>query len=283
MRSMLRRCILHLAVVTPIFLGVQESQAGDIPSFPEIIAHRGSSYTAPENTMAAVHLAWEQNVHTVEVDVYLTLDNQVVCLHDSTLKRTAGVDKRVEDCTWDEIKDLDVGSWKGPQYAGETIPLIEDVIATIPEGKRLFIDIKSGPAIVPPLKAIIEASGKQDQIVIIAFSYDTLVAFREAMPDITLKWLVNSEDYPTKIAQAVEAGFNALNSSHPGVTREFVLASQEAGMELFVWTVNDIEIAKRMKEIGVAGITTDIPDRLIEEFYFSTQESADLEQADSTL
>jgi glycerophosphoryl diester phosphodiesterase len=204
---------------------------------PEIVAHRGSSYIAPENTMAAYNLAWDQGSHGVEVDVYLTVDKRIVCIHDSNLKRTTGVDKSVESCTWDEIKDLDAGSWKGSQWAGERIPLLEDAIASIPYGHRLFIELKTGPTIVPYLQPLIENSGKRERIVVITFNYGSAVAVREAMPDIPVMWLVSSIDYSTLINQAVAAGFLGLDASYATVNRDYVNAARAAGLEVYAWTI----------------------------------------------
>jgi len=234
---------------------------------PEIIAHRGSSYIAPENTMAAFNLAWEQGSHGVELDVYLTLDKKIVCLHDSNLKRTTGLDKSVESCTWDEIKDLDAGSWKGSEWAGEPIPLLEDAIASIPYGRRLFIELKTGPTIVPYLQPLIEESGKRERIVVITFNYGSAVATREAMPDIPVMWLVSSADYSSLISQAVEAGFLGLDASYGSINQNYVTAAHEAGLEVYAWTINSAATAQAMVDIGVTGITTDRPDLMLSELF----------------
>lgn len=234
---------------------------------PEIIAHRGSSYIAPENTMAAFNLAWEQGSHGVELDVYLTVDKRIVCLHDSNLKRTTGVDKNVELCTWDEIKELDAGSWKGSQWSGEPIPLLEDAIASIPYGRRLFIELKSDSSIVPYLQPLIENSGKRERIVVITFNYGAAVVVREAMPDIPVMWLVSSLDYLNLINQAVAAGFVGLDASYASVTRSYVTAARGAGLEVYAWTINNAAIARALVGLGVTGITTDRPDLMLSELF----------------
>src|SRR5687767_15370020 len=107
----------------------------------EIIAHRGASYDAPENTMAAFRLGWEQQADANELDIYLTKDGKIILLHDKAIKRTTGVEGRPEELTLEELRKLDAGSWKGPKWAGEKLPLLDEVLATIPAGKRVFIEI----------------------------------------------------------------------------------------------------------------------------------------------
>ncbi len=125
----------------------------------ELIGHRGASFDAPENTLAAFRLAWEEGADGVEGDYRLTLDGEIVCLHDPTTRRTAGINLAVAKATLAQLRELDVGSWKGEQWAGEPIPTLREVIATVPPGKRLFIELKSGPEILLPLAAILAESG----------------------------------------------------------------------------------------------------------------------------
>src|SRR5262245_58707114 len=102
----------------------------------EIIAHRGSSFSAPENTLAAVRLGWRQGADAAEGDFRLTADGQIVCVHDKTFKRTAGIDHPVAEMTLAEIERLDAGSWKSPEFAGERVPTLDQLLATVPERKR---------------------------------------------------------------------------------------------------------------------------------------------------
>src|SRR5690606_25135252 len=100
----------------------------------EVIAHRGASHDAPENTLAAVNLAWEMGADAVEFDVHLTSDGHLVSIHDKDTKRVAGTKKVVAETTLAEVQELDVGTWKDGAFAGETSPSIDAVLATIPTG-----------------------------------------------------------------------------------------------------------------------------------------------------
>ncbi|MCC5876229.1 MAG: glycerophosphodiester phosphodiesterase [Candidatus Sumerlaeia bacterium] len=244
---------------------------------PMIIAHRGASAYAPENTVASAVLAWRMNSHAVEIDVYMTTDNKIVVMHDYNAERTTGVDIKMFEATWDDLRHLDAGSWKNIAFTGEPIPLLEDIIDTMPEGGKLFIEIKyHGAEIVPHLKKVMEESGRLDDLIVIGFTFETMRAMREAMPDVPIKWLVypRQDDEgkiipisPDDIRRAAEAKFTSMNVAHTGVTPELVELSHELGMDVYVWTVNDVEIARRMVDLGVVGITTDVPDVMLREFH----------------
>lgn len=239
-----------------------------------IIAHRGASFVAPENTVAAYKLAWEMGADAAETDVYLTKDNRVVCLHDASLKRTAGVDRKIGDVTFAELEGMDAGSWKGAQYAGEPVPLLSDVLATIPEGKHFFLEIKDGPAIVPFVKEIVEASPRREQVTIIGFSKETMDAVHAAMPEVPVLWLLgaekgsNGEFLPipaARLKEALDAGFAGLNVSFKGVSPELLAECREQNAPLYVWTVDDPVVAKELVGKGVVGVTTNKPDLMLEE------------------
>ena len=110
----------------------------------EIVAHRGASFDAPENTLAAFRLAWEQGADAVEGDFYLTADQQIVCLHDKDTKRTAPnqTSRVVSKSTLAELQQLDVGSWKAEKYKGEKIPTLQEVLKVIPANKKILIEIE---------------------------------------------------------------------------------------------------------------------------------------------
>ena len=155
----------------------------------ELIGHRGASHDAPENTLAAFRLAWEQGADGIEGDFRLTRDGEIVCLHDPTTRRTAGVRLSVADATLAQLRELDVGSWKGEQWAGEPIPTLREVIGTVPPGKRLFIELKSGPEILLPLAAILAESGlPHEQTVILSFSDEVVAEARQLLPHVKALW-----------------------------------------------------------------------------------------------
>ena len=123
-------------------------------SLPLIIAHRGSSLQAPENTMAAVNLSWQENTDALEIDVHKTKDDEIVVIHDEDTKRTCGINKTINQSTLQEIQFLDAGSWKDKKYKNEIIPTFKEVVKTVSNNKKLVVEVKGGRECLLPVKNI---------------------------------------------------------------------------------------------------------------------------------
>lgn len=148
-----------------------------------IVAHRGASHDAPENTLAAFREAWAQGADNVECDLRISKDGAVIVLHDETLLRTAGISKRPQELDFDELRQLDAGSWKGPEWCGERISALRDLLQITPPGKRWTLEIKGGMAMVPMLARELQHAvgcgwvGWQ-QLDVISFDYAALLYLR---------------------------------------------------------------------------------------------------------
>ncbi|MHC4583354.1 MAG: glycerophosphodiester phosphodiesterase family protein [Planctomycetota bacterium] len=233
----------------------------------EIIAHRGASYLAPENTMASVMLGWEKGAD-VEVDVHLSKDNRILVIHDSSTKRTGKIDLIVKETEHRELRKLDVGIFKADKFAGEQIPFLADIIETIPTGRKLYVEIKCGKEVLPILEKLITKSGKMSQIVIIGFDLETVTISKELI-DVPTYWLKGTEKdketekwiphNPQLVQIAKNKGLDGLDVHYAGVNKEFTDAVKASGQKLYTWTVDDPEEAIRLVELGVAGITTNRP------------------------
>lgn len=251
------------------------SAVGSDPPRVEIVGHRGASFDAPENTLASIKLAWEQKADAAEFDIYLSKDGKIVVMHDANTKRTTSVDKPIVEQTLAELRKLDAGKWKGAKFAGEPIPTLEEVLATVPAGKRVFIEVKCGPEIVPELDRVLKASKlKPEQTAVISFSADVIAAVKKARPDLLAYWIVTLAPKKAKprtaeelIAKAKETKADGLDlSADPNVlTNGFGAKVKAAGLVLYVWTVNDVELARKMIEAGAQCITTDRPGWLREQ------------------
>jgi glycerophosphoryl diester phosphodiesterase len=241
----------------------------------EIIAHRGASYDAPENTVASFKLGWKQNADADELDIWLSKDGKVVVFHDNNTKRIAGVDQLLANQTFAELRALDAGLWKGESWKGEKIPTLEEALATQRAGKRMFIEIKCGPEILPELERILHESGKKPaELVIIGFGYDTMKAAKARFPQIPVFWLV-SPDKESRgrapavaelVTQAKSAGLDGLDLNFKfAIDAAFVSQVKDAGLKLYVWTVDDAKVAGKLAALGVDGITTNRPQWLREQ------------------
>lgn len=234
----------------------------------ELIDHRGESADAPENTMAAFNLAWERKAAAIELDVHLTRDGALIVSHDADAKRTTGVSKVIKESTLAELRTLDAGRWKDPKWAGEKMPTLVEALKTIPENGRCFIEVKVGPEAVPALVDAVRESGKRaEQIVVISFHADTIAETKRRLPQLKAYFLSGfRQDPETKawsptvdelIRQAKEIGADGLDLASKGpVDRQFVDRVKAAGLEFYVWTVDDPKEAARFIQAGVDGVTT---------------------------
>jgi glycerophosphoryl diester phosphodiesterase len=235
----------------------------------EIIAHRGASYRAPENTLASVKLGYALGADAVEIDIHLSADKQLVVIHDKDTKRTAdGRNRTVRETPYSILRELEVGSWKGEQYRGEKIPLLEEVLALVPVAKKLVIELKAGVECLPYLQEKIMASGIADRLVLISFDREAIIQAKQLFPRIPAYWLLHtwsshSREEAIRIAQ--EAGLEGLDVHYKLVTKPFMQQMQAAGLQVYVYTVNDAKVARSLAALGVKGITTDRPHWLREQ------------------
>ena len=235
----------------------------------EIIAHRGASHDAPENTLASIQLGWQQDADAVEIDVQFSRDGHIVVIHDDNTRKTAGVRKKVSAQTLAQLKALDVGRWKHARWAGERIPTLAEAFATIPDGKRLFVEIKCGAECIPGFVQDFRASGrKAGQVVPIGFSLETMRQLKRALPELEVCWIAAfrrtlrgwSPKAEKLIERATEAGLDGLDVGSNGpVDPAFARKVHQAGLKLYIWTVDSVSKAKRLIAAGVDGITTNKP------------------------
>ena len=262
----------------PIALLVLTTQLATTSLAVEIIAHRGASADAPENTLAAMRLGYEQGADAGELDIHVTRDGHLAVIHDADTKRVAGVDRKVADQTLAELRRLDVGSfgnWAGKGFS-ETIPTLDEALAVVPAGKVMFIEIKSGPETLPPLDAALRRSKlRPAQTVIITFHFEVAEAAKKRFADRAVYWLHDyKEDKQTRklpdvdqlIRKAKQARLDGLNLNHRfPLDRATVKRIHDAQLKCYAWTVDDPVRGKELVEAGVDGITTNRPGALREE------------------
>ncbi len=233
-----------------------------------IIAHRGASKLAPENTVASANLAWQLGADAVELDIHLSKDNRVMVIHDKDTKRTCSGKKNLEikDSPSTLLRDLDAGIKKGEEFKGEKIPYLEEMIATIPEGKKLVVEIKCSSDVITPLKRVVERSGKADQIIFIAFDWNVIVKTQAAFPDNKCYWLSSSKSgLKKKMKQAAKNGLAGVNLKYSIINKDVMTLAKENNLGVVTWTVDDPVKAKELFDLGVIGVTTNRPKWLKDE------------------
>lgn len=234
-----------------------------------VVAHRGFSAEAPENTLAAFQRAWQAGVECVELDVHLTRDGIPVVIHDDDTKRTTGHPGKVKDQTLAELALLDAGSWMAPSFAGERIPTLAAALATIPDGRTMFVEIKTGPETAPAIARAIRDSGKR--VALQGFDPTALAALARELPGMPAYWTVDPPmtdereprplPYPMAVVdETVARGFAGIALYHAVVSDDLVARFRAASVLVDVWTVNEPGEFARWSDRDVRWIETDRPD-----------------------
>jgi glycerophosphoryl diester phosphodiesterase len=248
-----------------------------------VIAHRGASGFAPENTLSAFRRAVELGAGFIETDLQLTRGARLVALHDDTLDRTTNGRGPVSSQTLDALRQLDAGAWfprngaapagsvpaivdaKDGTFAGERIPTVEEVLSFGREKDiGLYLELKPvGPSGAEhALVGALHAAGEICRSVVICFSLSSLLQVRRLEPMLVTGYLCE-EDLTDAPARAVNAGVRQLLPRADLVTAELVAEAHRQDLKLVAWTVNDVARMKELIALGVDGIITDYPDRLV--------------------
>lgn len=231
---------------------------------PLVIAHRGASAIAPENTASSIREAIRLGAKVIEFDVRVTSDGELVLFHDKELDRIAGRTGTIEASDWTAVQTFDVGKWfTGGNFTGEKVLRFDDAIRLCLDGGATpLIEHKTGSA--KAYAAVIETLGVGDKVIVQSFDWDFLTEFQKAMPGVPIGALGSKEltagnlaDLKTLSPDWVGWNFNDLKESDiPGL--------HALGATVVLWTVNDPDIAKTKVAAGIDGIITDVPDLITE-------------------
>jgi glycerophosphoryl diester phosphodiesterase len=269
------------ALVVPTAVGQAAAADRAAQDAPLIIAHRGASGYAPENTLAAAQAAADLDAAWVETDVQRTADGELVLMHDTTLARTTDAEEvfpgrapwNVSDFTADEITRLDAGSWFGEEFAGEPVPTLSGFVDELAaNGQQLLLEIKSPglyPGIEEEVLAELAAEGWLDEeapgerLVIQSFDEDSVRTVHELDPEVKTGFLGTPD--PTDLPAYAEFT-DQINPAYADLTAGYVARVQSlAGphgepLEVSTWTVDDADTAAEVTQLGVDGIITNLPD-----------------------
>ena len=224
----------------------------------EITAHRGSSRTAPENTIPAIEAAVEEMADSVEIDVQMTADGVVVLGHDASLKRVAGVNRSIASMTFEELEKLDVGSWFSSEYAGTRIPSLSEVLELCSQKTSLKIEIKyvgKNSELPEKTAEMVREYGMENQCVITSTNLSYLKRVKEALPEIRTGYIISAAYGNFYSSEDVD--FISIRSGF--VTSALMQNAHEQGKAVYAWTVNTKSELERLTLLGVDGIITDRP------------------------
>ena len=246
---------------------------GDFPAIPSnpVVAHRGFSHIAPENTLSSIRAAIEVGAQGCEMDLYQTIDGVDFLQHDGDFKRTGGLDVKTGSITSKKLRSLDAGSWKGAKFIGEKFPTYDEALALLAESDcRPVIEVKAN-GIEEKVVEGIRQYGLVGKAVIIDFSAERVKKFRQIAPEIPCAWLV-SFDGETSVAEAgdriisqlKECRTNLVDMHFDKLCPELRDRLQKEGIHIWCWTVDNPEDIERMIDLGIESITTNRPDLVLE-------------------
>ncbi len=234
------------------------------PELPLIVAHRGFSAIAQENTLAAFRAAIEAGSPAAECDVYLSADGHVILSHDATVNRCTDGTGRIPEMTLAELRALDAGSWKGPQYAGECIPTLAETLELLRGKMHLVVEVKQ-PGIAEQVAKTIRSCNALGACTIISFNLETCAQMRQIEPALPVGWLTGGipEDDSELAEQLLETALSAnvqfVDVAYKGIRPALLKRAQLAGMAVWAWTVDNPADMQDLARTGVACITTNDP------------------------
>lgn len=254
--------LLFLAAVEGVFLCMMVSggmkMGGRLYEGTLVTAHRGGARLAPENTLCALEAAIAHESDYAEVDVQETKDGILILLHDGSFRRTAGVNQKVWETELREVRSMDAGSRFGPEFAGEGIPTLREVLELCRDRLNLNIEVKSNgrnEEIAQKTAELIAELGMEQQCMISSMNYGYLRQVKEEYPAIRTGYIMNMTYGRVELLEY--ADFLSVESDC--VDERFVERAHEAGKEVHVWTVNSRKEMRRMKALGVDNIISDRP------------------------
>jgi len=227
-----------------------------------VVAHRGASGYAPENTLSAMKKAIEMKAEMSELDVQETADGEIILLHDNTTKRTGKKDLNIWELNYDDLKDIEVGEWFSEEYKGEPIPTLKEVLDLVRDKMKLNIELKANKhekMLAERSLKVVTDNNFLDQVIFTSFKFDEVRKIRALNKEAKVGYIFGK--LPENVDVFTE-DVDLLSAHYKSVDAEFVKKAKSNGKEVHVWTVNEPEDMKRMIELGVEAIITNYPDVL---------------------
>jgi glycerophosphoryl diester phosphodiesterase len=237
---------------------------------PVIFAHRGSSANAPENTIAAFDLAFQQKSHAIELDTMLSADGIPVVIHDRAVNRTTNGEGLIDYLSVEQLKKFDAGSWFSDDFTGERIPLLKDVLKRYGKKHLINIELKNFHAMNDNLPSIvtelIEDLKIEDNILISSFIPCNLRAIRKKHTEIRLALLCSSgligKFSQSKIMFPISPQY--IHTNFRTVSKKIINMNHDHNRRVHAWTVDDVDLALNLTQIGIDGIITNNPGKMFE-------------------
>ncbi|NOU85234.1 glycerophosphodiester phosphodiesterase [Paenibacillus sp. LMG 31460] len=235
-------------------------------NFNQVTAHRGSSTAAPENTLSSILQSISDKAGYAELDVQETSDGVVMVMHDESVRRTTGINKKIWEVTSSELKQASAGSWFHSKFKNEHVPTLDEVLEVAKDRIKLNIEMKNnshGKLLAEKTVDLIQSHGFEKECTVTSFDDKLLHTVKKLNPQIKTGLIVGQK--PENIETIMEnSDFDVISAAYPLVTESFMKLAVTHQKEVYVWTVNQPTIMKQMLALGVSSIITDHPDQLVE-------------------
>ena len=227
----------------------------------QVIGHRGAAALAPENTWAGFDRALSIGVDAIETDVHSTSDGELVLIHDKNLSRTTNGSGVVHESPWSVVKELDAGSWFGPDYAGARIPLLRETLARYGKRTHLVLEVKQRGIELRVLN-LVRDMGLLTQVTFSSFFFSIVHNLKTQAPTAKVGQLTIDAE-PETTRRVLDAGFDQICPPAPFLSRALVTAWKAAGLEVRAWGIKDPAMMRAAIDAGVDGMTVDFPHLLL--------------------
>ncbi|MEF3307557.1 glycerophosphodiester phosphodiesterase family protein [Paenibacillus sp. GYB004] len=229
-----------------------------------VVGHRGAAGDAPENTLGSFALAVEQGADAVELDVHLSKDGSIVVCHDAKVNRTTTGRGAIAELLTRELKQLDAGMWHSDRYAGERLPLLEEVFDLLPPAVGVNVEMKvDSPELRDGLLRLLRERSMLERVFVSSFHHGGLTRMKQEEPGLRIGLLVDKKPImPEEAMRKYGVELYSMHPHHKLVNRQWMEQANRLGIRVYPWTVNKVPRMAELIALGVSGIITDFPARL---------------------
>ena len=232
---------------------------------PQVIVHRGGGFLAPENTIEAMKIGLELPVDGIEIDVLFTKDDVPIVYHDRSLKRTTNIRRQARKTRYNDLKDLDNGSWFDPAFSSSRIPTLDSFLNEFAHRRQLYLEVKETGQNLLAIPQLINEHGMLEDTIFLSFHYQALLDIKEAYPEATTMFLLGARwNRPVEYVLDERIDWFGLSFQLAHKKPKYLKKLLDFGYPINIWSCNDMDIARKLISMGITSITTDKPQEMLE-------------------
>lgn len=269
--KILAKCLALFVLLWASACGTTRAGLGEVR--PVVVAHRGFSHVAPENTLIAYQRAIDAGAALAECDVHLSADGELVLMHDTSLERTTGLKRDVGDLSLSELRELEASRWFCGDLDDEPIPTLREALDLVRGHLRFIIELKGKHTAKPVVDLLLEKGIRAEEVIIFSFQREEVSEAVRLNPELYAAYLIHeAPEEPEKRAEELDFAMNSdcsgVGLKHTRIDADFLAMARARGLDVFVYTMNEEAEIRAMITLGVDGVITDRPvlaHRILEE------------------